>query len=223
MAIGTTAALIGSAVIGASASVIAGGKTSRAATEAGELQAESSALAIEEQRTAREEARIDFAPWRDAGETGLTQLQTELGLTPGETTSPYAGGLEEFYASDVYQFPLQQGLKAITASASGKGLIRSGGALQDITRYAQGAASQGEQTYYDRQQDYLNRLGGLAGLGQTAVAQTAAIGQGAAANIGTLQQNIGRARATGVQESADAFGTAIGGVGTAVGTILGQT
>ncbi|MEE8114541.1 MAG: hypothetical protein V3T23_09315 [Nitrososphaerales archaeon] len=214
--------VIAAAVVGGAASVIAGSKTAGAAREAGELRAESSALAIEEHRAAREEARTDFAPWRAAGETGLTQLQTELGLTPDETTSPYAGGLEEFYASDVYQFPLQEGLKAITASASGKGLVRSGGALKDITRYAQGVASQGEQTYYDRQQDYLNRLGGLAGLGQTAVAQTAAIGQGAAANIGTLQQNIGKARATGVQQSADAFGTAIGGVGTAVGTILGQ-
>lgn len=243
---------IGAAIIGGVASIAGGIIGSSGASRAAEAQVESSGAAIAEQRAAREEARSDFAPWREAGVSGLEQLQQELGLTGegrpsaegpyvGEEDATYAGGLEEFYSSDVYQFPLQEGLRAIQGTAAARGVLRSGGTLQGLTEYAQGVAGQAEGTFYnrrqdylnraqaaesrvyDRQQDYLNRLGGLAGLGQTAVSQTAALGQASSQQIGGLLQQAGAARATGIQGQASAFGNALGGVGTAIGSIIGQS
>ena len=75
MAIGTTAAILGAAVIGAGASVIGGSKAAKAQTQAADKSAE-----IE--KYMYDTTRADYAPWRAAGSTALDALMKLYGLAP---------------------------------------------------------------------------------------------------------------------------------------------
>lgn len=80
--IGTTAAILGAAVIGAGASAVASHSASSAATNASDKNA-----AIQQQQY--NQTRSDLLPYAQAGNSALSALQQRLGLTaPGATTSP---------------------------------------------------------------------------------------------------------------------------------------
>jgi hypothetical protein len=62
-----------------------------------------------------------------------------------------------------YQFRLNQGLDAITSNAAARGVLRTGGNLQDLMDYGQNAASQEYQNVWNRaympwQQQYQGNL-----------------------------------------------------------------
>lgn len=85
-------------------------------------------------------------------------------LAPFEEPVPNPGQIPEFqapgpfqvpdansiYADPSYQFRLNQGAQALQNSAAAKGVLNSGGTLQDILNYGQGAASQEYSNIYDR-------------------------------------------------------------------------
>jgi len=113
-----------------------------------------------------------------------------------DATSPYAEagvssladlvnlGKEKFEFSQddpSYQFRLQEGQKALEASAAARGGLNSGGTLKALTRYGQGMASTEYQAAFERfladRQQRGNVLGSLAGMGQTATGQQIAAGE----------------------------------------------
>lgn len=165
---------------------------------------------------------------------------TNYGATSGQTTSAFnsqqtngVGNFTKTFApSDLtldpsYQWRLQQGQKALEASAAAKGLGGSGQNLKDLTDYSQGAASQEYQAAYDRfmntQNTQYNRLAVLAGVGQATASGLGSQGASTAGNIasntqaGTAASNNyltggAAASAAGQVGSANAYSGAIGNI-----------
>lgn len=88
MAIGTTAAILGSAVIGAGASVIAGSKNSKAIGKASDAQAQSNREAIAAQERARAENLALQRPIYNAGMPAISARNALLGLGGTQAAQP---------------------------------------------------------------------------------------------------------------------------------------
>lgn len=88
MAIGTTAAILGSAVIGAGASAIASSKNSKAISQAAQSQEQGTAQAIAAQERARSENLALQRPLYDAGMPALNARNALLGLGAPQAATP---------------------------------------------------------------------------------------------------------------------------------------
>lgn len=173
------AAIIGSAVLGAGASIIAGNKANKAIKDSSNLQ-------IAESRRQYDQDRADLAPWRTTGGAAQAKLAGLYGLEGGTPSDqPYGG----FFSSPDYQFRLDEGKKALERSASARGLLGSGAALKASNDYAQNTASGEYGNWY-------GRLAGLAGQGQSAANSTVAAGQQNSSNIIGAIGQAGNARAS---------------------------
>jgi hypothetical protein len=183
--IGTTAAIIASAVIGAGASIAASKAGQKSAQQAATVQQQAQASADAQ----FQQTRQDFAPWRAAGTEALGTLQ-KFGSEPGA----FANYVQQ---DPGYQFGLSEGIRGIEANAASRGLLQSGATLKGLTRFGIDYAN-------TRANDVWNRQFGIAQMGQSATGATAGYGaqnagQGiaSAANIGNAYMNAGAARASG--------------------------
>jgi len=195
MAIGTAAAILGSAAIGAASSRSASKAQSRAAGQAADLQREQFERQIELQ-----------APWRQAGERALGKLEAASEYTPF--------GMAQFQADPGYGFRFEQGQKALERSAAARGGLISGNTGGALQQYGQGMASQEYQNAFNRyqaeRQARLGPLQSLAGVGQTSVNALGQAGQNYATGAGEALGAGAQARASGYMGMANA---AAGGVG----------
>ncbi len=146
------------------------------------LQSEISSLQALEQ--ARGRGRKGFT---DEQATKLADLQGQLGQLPADATAP---DYSTFFKAPGYQFQLEEGQKSLERGAAARGGLLSGAALKASQRYGQGLASQSYE-------NYMNRLSGMAGMGQSSAAQTGQFGAGAAQGIGAAQEAAGAARGSG--------------------------
>lgn len=94
MAIGTTTAILGSAALGAGASVIGGNKQSKAAQKAANASQAASGQATAELARQYDQSRQDMLPWQTVGKSALTELAGLYGLNAnpngGANASTYA-------------------------------------------------------------------------------------------------------------------------------------
>jgi len=133
-------------------------------------------------------------------------------LTPGQSppdysqrpTGEYGSLTKAFDPSTVastpgYQFRMNEGIKALDASASASGRLNSGRTMKELTRFGQDYASSEFNNAYNRyskdQTDRFNRLSALAGVGQTANTQVGQAGQYYANNISNTAIGMGNAQA----------------------------
>lgn len=109
--------------------------------------------------------------------------------------------LADFTKDPGYQFRLDEGRKALEASAAARGMLLSGATLKELDRYNQDFASGEYSNAYNRfnadRTTRFNRLASLAGVGQTSLQQTGQQGQQTANNIAENQLAAGNARAAG--------------------------
>ena len=91
-----------------------------------------------------------------------------------------------------YGYALEQNQKALERMAAARGVRMSGATLAEAGRQAQGLQNQDYS-------NFLNRLSGLSGTGQTASAQLGSLGANAGRNIGSAYMNAGAARASGYE------------------------
>jgi hypothetical protein len=103
------------------------------------------------------------------------------------------------------QFALGQGVDAIQASAAARGGLRSGNALQALEQMRFGMAAQ------DRDSQ-LNRLAGLAGMGQASAGMQAQAGNAFASGASNALANLGDARAAGSIAQGNAWDQSLGGL-----------
>ena len=226
------AATVGSAVIGAGASMMAGNKAAAAAKDA-----------AAQQMQMYQTTRGDLLPYN---QTGQNALGGAYNLASG---SPTGGGPNfidlaynqylpgkmtqaELEQTPGYQFDLAQGLKATQSGAAARGLGVSGASLKGAGTYATGLAN---KTYLDQfnvaQQrfgDVLNlntgqqsnlqnqfgRLSGLATLGENAAAQTGAQGTSAASTAGQYINAAGLDQSNALSNASNALS---GGVNNYLG------
>ena len=182
------AAIVGSAVVGAGASVYGASKQAKAAGKAADTQLHM-----------YETTRGDLMPYNLGGQQDFTAMNRLL-------TGPSSQITAEMRALPGYQFAEQQGLRSIQSSASARGLGLSGAAMRDAARYATGLA---DQTYGNQ----VNRLLAGAQLGETAGAQTGAQGTQAAANAGQAYMAQGNAYAGGAAGVANSISNGLLGYG----------
>jgi uncharacterized phage infection (PIP) family protein YhgE len=95
--------------------------------------------------------------------------------------------MSDFTADPGYQFRLEQGMKALNASAAAKGMGMSGANIKGATEYGQNLGSQEYQNAFNRYQT--NRTAQLAPL-QSLYAGGQAAAAGSAAQAGALESNL---------------------------------
>jgi hypothetical protein len=196
-------------------SALAGGMiASSGAKSAASTQAASADRAADLNWQQYQQTREDQAPWRAAGTTALSSLTG--GLQPGgEFAKSFS--MNDYQADPGYQFRLDQGEKGINNAATARGSRYSGATLKALARFNSDQASQEYGKAYDRFNNDVgtrfNRLATVAGIGQTAIQQTAAAGTSAAATTGQAIQDAGTARASGYVGTGNAMNGALGQVG----------
>lgn len=180
------------AVIGAVGALGSASMASRGAKSAANAQAAANQAAIDEQRRQFDLTREDMAPWRTAGEGALNRLQDPLSA---------------FQASPGYGYALDQSQQAIERARSATGGLASGNTLAALQQNAIGLANQDYGNWWNQQS-------GLAGIGQSATNNLAQLGAQTSGNIGNLMAAQGDARASGIAGSANAWGNALGTLGS---------
>lgn len=180
------------AIIGGLGSIAGGLFGSSGAKSAARAQAAAQQAAIDEQRRQFDLTREDMAPWRAAGEGALNRLQ-----------DPQSA----FQASPGYDYALGQSQQAIERARSATGGLASGNTLAALQQNAIGLANQDYGNWWNQQ-------AGLAGVGQNATNQLAQLGAQTSGNIGNLMAAQGDARASGIAGSANAWGNALGTLGS---------
>lgn len=187
-------AVIGSAVVGAGAS-LAGSKSQSSATK----------NASKQEMEMYRQTRSDLLPYNQAGQEATQQLSNRL----TELTSPIVMDQATLEKTPGYQFNLQQGLKSTQNGAAARGLGTSGAALKGAASYATGLADSTFQNQFNNantnQSNAYNRLMGVASLGENAGAQTGAYGTQTAASVGANTIAGGNATAAGYTGAANAI------------------
>jgi hypothetical protein len=194
------AAIVGSALLGGSASRSAASTQAAAAGQAADVSNQQYYQTREDQR-----------PYREMGIRALPQLEAQRNMMPGAFTGQVNLGQDPGYA-----FRLSEGQKALDRSAAARGGMISGGALKAAQRFGQDLGSQEYQNAYNRaltgynadvsrEATGYNRLAALAGIGQTATTQTNAAGAANAANVGNLMTSGAAANAAGMVGGANAL------------------
>ena len=167
-------------------------------------------------------------PYQQAGVAGLNSL----------TAQQAPLDVQKYYDPSM-QFTMDQGQKALQASAAARGGVLSGAALKDISQYASGLASQNYQSAVqnamaDRQQQIgvgqtlmqgglgtQNTLAGIGSQGISALDIQAKQGAATAGDIGTLNQALGYNQANATNQQAAQIGQAINQLGNYLNTPSG--
>ncbi|HKP26535.1 MAG TPA: hypothetical protein VJV39_21885 [Dongiaceae bacterium] len=137
------------------------------------------------------QAREDLEPWRNTGANALTVASNIAGANGPEAAQTAMG---DFYTSPGYQWRLDEGMRAVDASAAARGMLRSGATLKAEQAHAQGLASGEFENYY-------NRLYNLSGQGLTAAQAGAGVSNNAAQGAltaGNTQASIYGNAASGI-------------------------
>lgn len=191
------AAIIGSSVIGAGASLFGSSRASSA-------QSRSPRRAARTQMAMFERTQELLRPYVEAGSGAVQQQQNYLGLNGPAAQAEF---IDMVQASPGFQEMMQGGEDAILQNASATGGLRGGNTQRALAEF---------RPYFLNQQlmQRFNQLGELSSMGQASAANQAAHGANVANNVSGFQTQIGQARAG----NALAQGQAIGGIANAIGT-----
>lgn len=199
-------AVVGSAAIGAGASIFGANKAAKA-------QAKAAKQASATQMAMFNKMQENMQPYMEIGKyaTGLMNNKLEGFL------QPITMDQETLEKTPGYQFTKNQGLKAVQNSAAARGLGSSGAAMKGAANFVTGLADntyskQFELENINRTNAY-NRLTGVMGTGQNAAAGVGNAAMSTGQQIGQNQIGIGNAKAGSYM----AMGNAIGGLANTVG------
>jgi hypothetical protein len=128
---------------------------------------------------------------------------------PVQTGGTSGGGALDIYSqvrnTPGYQAQLDQGLKAIDRAAPLTGGMYSGRRMKALNDY-------GQNTFGSYYNDWMNRVGGVAGQGAQTAQNVGAAGMQNAQNVGNLMMTGANARAQGSLNSANAWTSALGNI-----------
>jgi len=196
------------ALIGGGASILSGLFGSSAANKAADSQEKVARDALELQKATTAQARLDAAPWLQAGKAALQQYQGELGMGG-------PGFQSQFKETPGYKYQVQEAEKGAVNNLAALGMKNSGAALKALTKVRSGLANQ-------EYNNYTGKLSGLAGVGQNQVNQTNAMTQNSVLNQGQLLQDAGAARASGYAGAANSWIGGMNSFANNMGSMLGN-
>ena len=199
-------AVIGSAVIGAGASVASSAMGASAINSA-------SQAANAQQASQFAQTQANIAPYLQTGSNASGMLNNRL----TDLTTPITMDQATLQNTPGYQFNLQQGLKSVQNSAAARGLGVSGAAMKGAASYATGLADSTYQNQFNNantnQTNAFNRLYNTASLGSNAAVSQGTIGQQSAnaqsantMNAGMQTANALTAGASGITNAANQIG-----------------
>lgn len=174
---------------------------SRSARKAADAQQAGADEAVAEQRRQYDLTREDFAPYRAAGQNALQQLISRMDQP---TTR------EDVMQDPGYQFGMDQGLQALARRQAAMGGRVSGQAMKAATRFGTDYGASGYNQAYQRRQDTLNRLGSIAGAGQTATGTGAQMGGQQSNAISNLMMQRGENQGAYRMAQGNIWGNAMG-------------
>jgi hypothetical protein len=143
-----------------------------------------------------ERTRRDLAPFKQLGYKATGTLEDIYFGGEGVDVSPYI-------KSPQYDFIRDEGERSLLRTQAASGRLASGETFREMSRFNQGLAS----TQFD---SFVDRLMGMAGMGQNAAAQTGAFGANAYNQAGQFGMAGGMARAGGIEGIANAGNAAVG-------------
>ena len=189
------AAIIGSSLLGSSASSSAANVQADAANRSADLQYKQYQEDVQRQK-----------PFYDVGVNALPELVN---------ASKYTNfGMKQFQQDPGYGFRLKEGQQALDRQAAARGGLISGGALKAAQRYGQEMGSQEYTNAFNRyqaeRQARLGPLQAMTGMGQTTAQQIGTAGQNMATNVGEAYQGGANARASGYVGGANAITSGLG-------------
>lgn len=189
---------------------------SNAIDDASAKQYQSYLQAMQLQKQMFDQQQANEAPWMQAGRDALGQMQTMAAKPVSFTGQDFMSNMDPAYA-----FDLDQGQKALERSAAARGGLASGGTLKDLTKYAQGMASNEYQNAYNRflnnQNTTFGRLGTIAGYGQNANTASNAAAQIYGTQGSDLITGSGNAQAAATLGKGQLWGNTIAGIGSQLG------
>jgi len=185
MAIGTTAALLGSAAIGAAGSIIGGNKAADAQKSAAKLQAKQA-----------QENRDLLLPAVQSGDRARGVLEEAIGLQGADKQRAY---YDSFETDPGFQKSVDYGIQNIDARVRALGSSRSGNTMAALHDF-------GQRSMYDAYQNRLGRLQALASGGQATAGQLAGINTQSAASQAGNVANAGYYQGAGIQNAANSIG-----------------
>lgn len=219
----------GIAAAGLAGSIYSANKQASGARASARAQEEGQRRAIEEQRRAYSDIAPMYAPYSQAGLTGLSGMQGDFTTDMG--SFEYGRDVNEFLDPSM-SFQQDQMRNQMEQSAVARGGLQSGGfakALQDragqVAQMDYGNAynrmTQDKATTYQQFMDQfqsrrannqlrLNQFQNLASMGQNATSGLANLRTGNANQISGNLQNIGTAQGYGAQAGPMAMGQAVG-------------
>lgn len=199
-------AVIGSAVIGAGATIFG-------ANKAADTQSKNADRVAKMQQDQYYQTREDLSPFRAIGSDAAGKLTSRL----SELTTPISVNPNDFLDSDYYKFLEKQGLKQTQNSAAFRGLGKSGAALKGAETFLKGLNSQewmnNFQMQNTNQTNAFTRLKSLVDTGQSSAAQTGAAGATAAQNAGTALTGGANAQAAAANATGGAVSNLAGNIG----------
>lgn len=156
----------------------------------------------------------------EGGLTGAAQRHyNEYGRNEGRAAPATRTAMDAFVASPDYQFRQNEQARALTARNAALGIQDSGAAMRSALQYSGNLAS-GEFN------NYANRLASLAGVGQTASAQNAQLGQNYAGAVGQIgmnnAQNLASSYTNRADTNANLYGGIAGGLANGLTQYFGQ-
>jgi len=158
----------------------------------------------------------DGGPQINPGGPQMTPGQpAEPGVSPGGTGQGQQSMYDYIRNMPGYQDQLQQGIGAIDRAASARGSINSGQRMKALNDY-------GQRTFGGYYNDYLNRVGQMAGQAPVIAQGLGQQGMNYASNVGNLMVQGGQARAQGSMGAAQSWRGGIDDLAGGVGWYGGQ-
>lgn len=202
MAIGTTAAILGSAVIGAGASAISSGNNRRAINQATAAQTQATNQNNALTRDIYNQNFGILSPYTQRGNAAGETINALLGLSNNAGTAQITGvpgamptdprqggnalspqsGFDTFRNSTGYQFRVNEGMNSLGANWLARGLGKSGAAAKSAMTFGQNIAS-------DEFGNYLGQLANQQGVGLSAGSALAGVGTNYANTISANNNN----------------------------------
>jgi len=186
-------------VVGGGLAYLGSREQASAAESAANAQVAAGDRATQTQLRMFEQNRADLAPWRQAGERSLGDLERLQGTYESAIMNP-----NQYQRSPGYGWLQRQGIDALNRGASASGQLDSGARSKDLISFGQGLALQDYSGYLGRLESLMNRYAGTAQVGQTASGTLANLGQNTANNLASIYQGQGQAVAGGQINQANA-------------------
>lgn len=183
------------ATIGAIGSLGSAGIGFMGAQSAAKAQTQQFQQALAFQQQVYQQNQQNLSPYMGFGKSAANSLAAFYGLTtpdnPGGAAS-MGKAWENFQNLPAYQFPFEQGQRALNMNLNAQGRQLSGAQTRASQQFGQGLAS----TYM--MQNYVNPLSQYASMGANAAGSLAGTNAQMANTIGNTFGNIGGAQASGI-------------------------